>query len=38
MPLSANLGFMLRKKFEEADDLIKNEKLKIKRSESFFIE
>jgi len=31
MPLSANLGFMLRKKFEEAGHQIKNEKLKIKK-------
>ncbi|MEO6330894.1 MAG: ligase-associated DNA damage response DEXH box helicase [Ginsengibacter sp.] len=30
MPLSANLGFMLRKKFEEAGEL-KTEKLKIKK-------
>ncbi len=30
MPLSANLGFMLRKKFDEAGNTIKNEKLKIK--------
>jgi ATP-dependent Lhr-like helicase len=31
MPLSAKLGFMLRKKFEEAAQLIQNEKLKIKK-------
>ncbi len=31
MPLSANLGFMLRKKFEEAAELIKNKKSKIKK-------
>jgi len=31
VPLSSNLGFMLRQKFEEAAELIQNEKLKIKK-------
>jgi ATP-dependent Lhr-like helicase len=31
MPLSANLGFMLRKKFEEAAKPVKNQKLKIEK-------
>src|SRR4051812_22201931 len=31
MPLSANLGFMLRKKFEEASAPIKNDELRIKK-------
>src|ERR1035437_1186555 len=31
VPLSSNLGFMLRQKFEEAAELIQNEKLTIKK-------
>ncbi|HET7116753.1 MAG TPA: ligase-associated DNA damage response DEXH box helicase [Hanamia sp.] len=37
MPLSANLGFMLRKKFDEAAGIIKNEKLRIQSEEELKI-
>ena len=37
MPLSANLGFMLRKKFDEAGLLIENGKLKIEGNEELTI-
>jgi len=37
MPLSANLGFMLRKKFDEAGVEIKNDKLKIKNDKELEI-
>ena len=34
MPLSANLGFMLRKKFEEAGEEIRSEKSEIRNQQS----
>lgn len=37
MPLSANLGFMLRKKFDEAGLTIENDQLKIKHEEELEI-
>jgi ATP-dependent Lhr-like helicase len=37
MPLSANLGFMLRKKFDEAGLTIENDQLKIKHEEELRI-
>jgi ATP-dependent Lhr-like helicase len=37
MPLSANLGFMLRRKFDEAGSGIKHKKLRIKRDRELLV-
>lgn len=37
MPLSANLGFMLRRKFDEAGSGIKHKKLRIKRERELLV-
>jgi len=37
MPLSANLGFMLRRKFDEAGSGIKHKKLRIKRDKELLV-